>query len=134
MQVRIEELESEVERLKRELQEQQPLVLALTSALERREPQTSEEERLKRAEEASKSAQEEQRRKQAEKAKPAGADANSRDENGWTPLHNAAHWGNEAVVQMLLKAGADVKAVNKDGWTPLHHAVSKVSRPWCRCC
>ena len=41
MQVRIEELESEVERLKRELQEQQQLVLALTSALDLREPQTS---------------------------------------------------------------------------------------------
>ena len=41
MQVRIEELESEVERLKGELQEQQQLVLALTSALDLREPQTS---------------------------------------------------------------------------------------------
>ena len=49
-----------------------------------------------------------------------GDDVNSRDEDGDTPLHFAARWGNPANVQVLLDAGADVMARDKFGLTPLH--------------
>lgn len=48
-----------------------------------------------------------------------GAQVNSRDRNGDTPLNMAAAKGNEALADVLLKAGADVNLANIAGVTPL---------------
>ena len=48
------------------------------------------------------------------------ADVNSRDTNGWTPLHYASrgwHEGCAGVVRLLLDRGADVGARNLSGKT-----------------
>ena len=49
----------------------------------------------------------------------AGADVMARNEDGLTPLHDAAEWGtlNESIF-VLLKAGADAKAKSQHGITP----------------
>ena len=49
----------------------------------------------------------------------AGASTNVRDENGWTPLHEAARWGTAEAVTTLLEAGADPNARSELGSTPL---------------
>jgi hypothetical protein len=46
-------------------------------------------------------------------------DVNARDENGNTPLMDAAHDCDGPQLRALLKAGADPKAASKFGWTPL---------------
>ena len=51
----------------------------------------------------------------------AGADPNTTDGMGKTPLHVAASLTPE-VVEVLLAAGADPNARNNDGQTPLHDA------------
>ena len=59
-----------------------------------------------------------------------GASVNARDEDGDTPLHNAAIYSkNPAVITALLNAGADVNARDKDGDTPLHTAVYYTKNP-----
>jgi len=52
----------------------------------------------------------------------AGADINSRDEEGSTLLMVAAHTGKLPMVMALVEAGADVNATNEQGWTPLMKA------------
>ncbi|KAJ1489913.1 hypothetical protein T484DRAFT_1778803 [Baffinella frigidus] len=47
-----------------------------------------------------------------------GADVNTANENGYTPLHHAAYGGHAAVVQQLLAAGADGAAEDEEGTTP----------------
>src|ERR1022692_1236838 len=46
--------------------------------------------------------------------------------NGFTPLHFASFYGQQAVVRSLLACGAQpsARARNESGATPLHHAVS----------
>jgi ankyrin repeat protein len=46
--------------------------------------------------------------------------------NGFTALHFACFYGQQAVVRSLLACGAQpsVRARNESGATPLHHAVS----------
>ena len=52
----------------------------------------------------------------------AGAEVNTRDQNGRTPLYVAAGWSKSPeMVGMLLDAGADPNA-NSGGWTPLYVA------------
>ena len=54
----------------------------------------------------------------------AGADANSRDKNGFTPLHFAAACtNNPGTISALLNAGADPSARDKHGNTFLHSAI-----------
>ena len=52
------------------------------------------------------------------------AEINTRNVQGWTPLHVAASGGDLAVVELLLKHGADVNAESHIGGTPLDHAVT----------
>ena len=51
---------------------------------------------------------------------------NKRDENGWTPLHEAVRDGNIDVIELLLERGADINArtgPNHDGPTALYLAM-----------
>ncbi|AMD21465.1 HER186Wp [Eremothecium sinecaudum] len=57
--------------------------------------------------------------------------ANSKDENGYTPVHAAASYGHVELLRLLLnKHNGDVNIKDNDGDTPLHHtediAVAKV--------
>ncbi|KAM9375943.1 protein phosphatase 1 regulatory subunit 12A isoform 3-T3 [Pholidichthys leucotaenia] len=47
-----------------------------------------------------------------------GVDVDSRDIDGWTPLHAGAHWGQEEVCTLLVDHMCDMGAVN-NGQTPL---------------
>ena len=55
----------------------------------------------------------------------AGADPNSTDKQGFTPLHLAAQEGAVDTLKLLLEHGARVDAVNIFGNTPLFTAVFK---------
>jgi len=48
---------------------------------------------------------------------------NSRDNDNWTPLHEAARVGAVNMAQILLANGADINARNNKGCSPLHTAV-----------
>lgn len=50
-----------------------------------------------------------------------GADVNTTDDEGFTPLISAAASGSGATLRALLGAGANVKAVNANGQTALHY-------------
>uniref|UniRef100_A0A915KYJ9 Uncharacterized protein n=1 Tax=Romanomermis culicivorax TaxID=13658 RepID=A0A915KYJ9_ROMCU len=53
-----------------------------------------------------------------------GINPNERDNNNWTPLHEAACRGHNKIVELLLKSGAVVDAVGgEDCITPLHDAI-----------
>lgn len=54
------------------------------------------------------------------------ATLNAHSHDGWTPLHLAAHFGQNAVVAYLLSKGAavDARSTNALGNTPLHAAVA----------
>ena len=53
----------------------------------------------------------------------AGVDINARDQNGSTPLHWAARYGQKQVVELLINKGADVDAKDNSGSTPLDRAI-----------
>ena len=55
----------------------------------------------------------------------AGADANSQDEEGWTPLMIAAQGGHLEVMRALLAAGADTNMKKEGDWTALMSAVQQ---------
>lgn len=46
---------------------------------------------------------------------------NSRDPNGYTPVHAAASYGNIELLELLLKHGGDINVQDNEGDTPLHH-------------
>ena len=46
----------------------------------------------------------------------------ARDQNGWTPLHEAVRGHSEAIVKFLVDKGADVNAPTEYGETPLEIA------------
>jgi ankyrin repeat protein len=54
-----------------------------------------------------------------------GAEIESRDNDGQTPLSSAAFLGHEATVQLLLKKGADIESKDKYGQTPLSRAAMR---------
>src|SRR5262249_12631801 len=58
----------------------------------------------------------------------AGADPNSADKSGGTPLHRAVRIRCAAAVRALLAKGADPLLKNKNGSTPLHLAVQGTGR------
>lgn len=51
-----------------------------------------------------------------------GANPNSHNEDGLTPLHQCAIDNNEEILLLLLEQGADVNAQDTELWTPLHAA------------
>jgi ankyrin repeat protein len=55
----------------------------------------------------------------------AGGDVNARDPRGLTPLHEAARWGWNDVVQFLVGNGADLTAKDNRGNTPVDSALGK---------
>ncbi len=57
-----------------------------------------------------------------------GADVNSRDNDGYTPLHHAAARGDNEMILYLLSKGADVRAVSRRGQTTADMANGPVSR------
>lgn len=58
-----------------------------------------------------------------------GADLETKDKYGNTPLCNAARRRREAVVRVLLKKGADTEATDKKGETVLSKVVSAIVKP-----
>ena len=46
-----------------------------------------------------------------------GADVNARDQDGYTPLHNAASRGDNEMILYLVSKGADVMAESRKGET-----------------
>jgi ankyrin repeat protein len=52
-----------------------------------------------------------------------GADLNSRNENGYSPLHKAASFNRREIVDLLLDNKADINSQNSNGRTPLWFAV-----------
>ncbi|KAK7892105.1 hypothetical protein WMY93_024068 [Mugilogobius chulae] len=48
-----------------------------------------------------------------------GVDVDCRDIDGWTPLHAAAHWGQEEVCTLLVDHMCDMGAINNVGQTAL---------------
>ncbi|GIX84602.1 ankyrin-1 [Caerostris extrusa] len=53
-----------------------------------------------------------------------GADVNARNEDGETPLHNAARQGQLKTVTQLLEDGAGLDSLSKNGETATHYASS----------
>ena len=51
-----------------------------------------------------------------------GADVNATDDDGETPLYDAALIGNAEVISILVRAGADVNTTHDNGYTLLHGA------------
>lgn len=55
---------------------------------------------------------------------PAGPfGANTKDDDGWTPLHHAARYGYDEIIIELINNNADVNIKNDIGRTPIQHAV-----------
>jgi ankyrin repeat protein len=52
-----------------------------------------------------------------------GANVNTRNQDGRTPLHLASSWGHINVVSVLLNAGALVDTTDNIGSTPLYLAI-----------
>jgi ankyrin repeat protein len=57
-----------------------------------------------------------------------GADVNSRDFNGFSPIHHAAARGDNALIEYLVSKGGDVKAVSRRGQTTADMANGPVQR------
>ena len=64
----------------------------------------------------------------AQMALDLGNDINAKNKYGETPLHAAAYWGKDSMVQFLLDRGAEVNAMNRVGQSPLSIAEG-VQRP-----
>jgi len=54
-----------------------------------------------------------------------GADANARQQKGYTPLMGAASAGSVPIVELLLRAGADKTLQSEDGQTARDVALAR---------
>jgi ankyrin repeat protein len=54
-----------------------------------------------------------------------GADVNTQDDDGLTPLHWAAKEGNQDIVKLLIAWGADVRVKSRKSLTPLDWAAEQ---------
>ena len=45
-------------------------------------------------------------------------DVNVQDNDGWTPVHAAVHWGSKTACELLTEAGGDFEIRNSNGQTP----------------
>ena len=52
-----------------------------------------------------------------------GADINTKDAGGWSPLHWAVGEGHEKIIKLLLAKKADINAIDQTGKTPLDYAL-----------
>lgn len=52
----------------------------------------------------------------------AGANLTIKEDQGFSPMHAAAHSGRERVVRMLAAFNMDPSERHRDGWTPIHYA------------
>jgi hypothetical protein len=59
-----------------------------------------------------------------------GADKKAKTAYGWTPLHTAAQYGQEAAVRVLIELGADKEAKTAYGSIPLHIAARHGRKGW----
>jgi uncharacterized protein len=57
-----------------------------------------------------------------------GADVNSRDHNGYTPLHHAAARGDNEMIMYLISKGADITATSRRGQSVADMANGPVQR------
>ena len=57
-----------------------------------------------------------------------GVDVNTRDHNGYTPLHHAAARGDNEMIHYLVERGADVMVVSRRGQTTVDMANGPVQR------
>jgi len=62
----------------------------------------------------------------------AGTDVNSKDKDGWTPLHEAASEGHNKIIELLVAKGADVNAKGADGETPVDAAANSETTDFLR--
>ena len=51
----------------------------------------------------------------------------TKNDDGWTPLHDAAYAGHKETVELLIAKGADVNAKDEDGDTPLVYAEGEIA-------
>jgi ankyrin repeat protein len=58
----------------------------------------------------------------------AGADINTKADNGETALHSAAAHGWDETVKQLVASGAELEPVDAKGLTPIDHAVGRQER------
>jgi len=56
-----------------------------------------------------------------------GANLESANKNGWTPLIKAVQNGLVEVVRELLKHGSKSESANNNGWTHLNTAAEKAT-------
>uniref|UniRef100_A0A3B5A0Q3 Ankyrin repeat and SOCS box containing 7 n=1 Tax=Stegastes partitus TaxID=144197 RepID=A0A3B5A0Q3_9TELE len=58
---------------------------------------------------------------------------NAKSNDGWTPLHVAAHYGRDSFVHLLLEFRAEVDPLSDKGTTPLQLAIIR-ERSSCGSC
>ena len=57
-----------------------------------------------------------------------GADPNTTDMSGETPIFQAIWNGHDTILKRLLESGADINITNPEGWKPIHLAVCTKDR------
>ena len=57
-----------------------------------------------------------------------GPNPNTKNNDGWTPLHNAAYIGHVDVVRVLLERGADPQIADNGEHIPLDYAKGSAIR------